>query len=92
MPSTIYKYNTESGNLLSITASIPWTPEAQEILDGGAFTRTVSTGEDYYTHVDEDLEFTVGIAITGTTRAIKWLEKESKHSWRKNAVMMNANH
>ena len=76
MPSTIYKYDHESGNLLSVTASIPWTPEAQTFIDNNTSHHT----------------FEIGIAITGNLEAINWLEQQSKYSWRREATLMNANH
>lgn len=54
------------------------TAPIQKILDGVDFKRTVSTGVDYYEHLDRiDLNFTSdGEDVFGTYDAINWLRSK----------------
>jgi hypothetical protein len=54
------------------------TTPIQAILDSVDFERTVSTGVDYYRHLDMDLEFTSdGEDVYGTYESIEWLRTQS---------------
>ena len=55
------------------------TPSIQTVLDKSEFERTVSTGVDYYRHLDRmDLEFTCDDEdVYGTYESIEWLRTEA---------------
>ena len=55
------------------------TPSIQAVLDKSEFERTVSTGVDYYRHLDRmDLEFTCDDEdVFGTSSSIEWLRTEA---------------
>ena len=63
----------QNQRVTSLTTSI------QAVLDGSNFQRTVSTGVDYYRHLDRmDLEFTSdGEDVYGTYESIEWLRTEA---------------
>ena len=55
------------------------TTSIQKILDSVDFKRTVSTGVDYFEHLDQiDLNFTSdGEDVYGTYDAVEWLRTEA---------------
>jgi len=63
----------QNQRVTSLTAPI------QAILDSADFERTVSTGVDYYRHLDRmDLEFTCDDEdVFGTSSSIEWLRTEA---------------
>jgi len=56
-----------------------WSQRIQDVLNTSQFTRTVSTGCDYYSHQDEaDLEFTVDqFNVYAMPDAMDWLISEA---------------
>ena len=56
------------------------TTPIQAILDKSEFERTVSTGVDYYRHLDRmDLEFTCDDEdVYGTYESIEWLRTQAR--------------
>ena len=56
------------------------TTSIQAILDSADFERTVSTGVDYYRHLDRvDLNFTSdGEDVYGTYESIEWLRTQAR--------------